>query len=59
MPDMVKEFIRRASLKTDYLFIVLTYGAHHGGAAEIADLFVQSFYRYRQNDLPHLFILKN
>ena len=41
MPGMVKEFIRRASLKTDYLFIVLTYGAHHGGAAEIADLFVQ------------------
>lgn len=39
MPGMVKEFIRRASLKTDYLFAVLTYGAHHGGAAEIADQF--------------------
>lgn len=42
MPGMVKEFIRRASFHTEYLFVVLTYGAHHGGAAEIADLFLQS-----------------
>lgn len=40
MPGMVKEFIRRASLETDYLFVVLTYGAHHGGAAEIANRFI-------------------
>lgn len=42
MPGMVKEFIRRASFGTEYLFLVLTYGAHHGGAAEIADSFFQS-----------------
>lgn len=42
MPGMVKEFIRRASLDAGYLFVVLTYGAHHGGAAEIADRFIQS-----------------
>lgn len=42
MPAMVKEFIRRAFFKTDYLFVVLTYGAHHGGAAEIADSFLRS-----------------
>lgn len=42
MPGMVKEFIRRASFGTDYLFVVLTYGAHHGGAAEIADSFFKS-----------------
>lgn len=41
MPGMVKEFIRRASFQTDYLFAVLTFGAHHGGAAKIADLFFQ------------------
>lgn len=41
MPGMVKEFIRRASFETQYLFVVLTYGAHHGGAAEIADQFIQ------------------
>lgn len=42
MPGMVKEFMRRTSFGTDYLFVVLTYGAHHGGAAEIADSFLQS-----------------
>ena len=42
MPGMVKEFIQRASFDTDYLFVVLTYGAHHGGAAEIAGRFIQS-----------------
>ena len=42
MPGMVKEFVRRATFRTDYMFIVLTYGAHHGGAAEIADSFLQS-----------------
>ena len=42
MPGMVNEFIRRASFGTDYLFVVLTYGAHHGGAAEIADSFFKS-----------------
>lgn len=41
MPGMVKEFIRRACLKTEYLFVVLTYGAHHGGVAEIADRFIR------------------
>lgn len=41
MPGMVKEFIRRASFETEYLFVVLTYGAHHGGAAEIADRFIR------------------
>ena len=42
MPAMVKEFIRRVSFDTGYLFVVLTYGAHHGGAAEIAGRFIQS-----------------
>lgn len=41
MPSMVKDFLRRAELDTDYLFLVLTYGAHHGGAAEIADSFLR------------------
>lgn len=41
MPGMVKEFIRRANFKTDYFYVVLTYGAHHGGAAEIADQFMR------------------
>lgn len=36
MPQMVKEFIRKATFHTDYLYVVLTYGAFHGGAAELA-----------------------
>ena len=36
MPAMVKEFIRRAEFNTDYLYMIMTYGANHGGAAEIA-----------------------
>ena len=42
MPGMVKDFIRRAVIDTDYFYVVLTYGAHHGGAAEIADGFIRA-----------------
>ena len=41
MPDMVKEFIAKATLATDYFYLVLTYGARHGGAAELASQFMQ------------------
>ena len=37
MPAMVKQFVRKATFQTDYLYVVLTYGKLHGGAAEIAD----------------------
>lgn len=37
MPAMVKEFIRSATFQTDYLYLVLTYGARHGNAVELAD----------------------
>lgn len=36
MPAMVKEFLRRATFHTDYLYLVLTYGARHANAAELA-----------------------
>ncbi|MCC2253723.1 EFR1 family ferrodoxin [Ruminococcus sp. CLA-AA-H200] len=36
MPAMVKEFLKKAEFQTDYLFIVLTYGNIHGGAAKLA-----------------------
>lgn len=36
MPQMVKEFLRRATFETDYFYLVLTYGNRHGGAAELA-----------------------
>jgi ferredoxin len=42
MPQMVKEFVRRAEFCTDYLFLVLTYGNRHASAAELAkDIFLK------------------
>ncbi|MCM1330727.1 MAG: EFR1 family ferrodoxin [Ruminococcus sp.] len=35
-PQMVREFVKNAEFVTDYLFVVLTYGNRHGGAAELA-----------------------
>lgn len=37
MPDMVKDFLRNAAFKTEYFYLVLTYGNIHGGAAELAE----------------------
>lgn len=37
MPDMVKDFIRRAELVTPYFYPVLTYGKLRGNAVELAD----------------------
>ena len=37
VPPMVKEFLKKASFKTEYFYMVLTYGNRHGGAAELAE----------------------
>lgn len=37
MPDMVKEFLRKATFNTPYFYLILTYGRIHGGAAELAE----------------------
>lgn len=39
VPPMVKEFMRKTAFKTEYFFMILTYGRRHGGAAELADEF--------------------
>ena len=36
VPPMVKEFLRKATFRTDYFYMILTYGNRHGGAAELA-----------------------
>ncbi|MCM1193985.1 MAG: EFR1 family ferrodoxin [Acetatifactor muris] len=41
-PFMVREFIKNAEFITDYLFVVLTYGNRHGGAAELAQKMLES-----------------
>ena len=42
MPQMVKEFLKRAAFHTDYLYLVLTYGKLHGGAAKLAQKYLES-----------------
>lgn len=37
MPPLVKEFIAQSEFETDYLYVILTYGNRHGGAAELAE----------------------
>ena len=39
MPQMVKDFLKKAEFHTDYFYILLTYGNRHGGAAELAKQF--------------------
>ena len=34
---MVKDFLKKAVFQSEYLFVVLTYGNIHGGAAELAE----------------------
>jgi ferredoxin len=40
MPQMVKDFLKKAIFVTDYFYLVLTYGHTHGGAAELAEEFL-------------------
>lgn len=42
MPHMVKEFLENAVFDMNYLYLILTYGARHGGAAEIARNYLES-----------------
>ncbi|MDO4293337.1 MAG: EFR1 family ferrodoxin [Eubacteriales bacterium] len=41
LPPMVQEFLKKARFKTDYFYMVLTYGMRHGGAAELAEQFLR------------------
>ena len=36
VPSLVKEFLAQSIFKTDYFYLVLTYGNRHGGAAELS-----------------------
>lgn len=39
LPPMVKEFMKKAKFKTDYFYMILTYGNRHGGVSELAKHF--------------------
>lgn len=36
VPPLVREFLTAAVFRTDYFYLILTYGNRHGGAAELA-----------------------
>lgn len=36
VPALVREFLRESTFRTDYFYMILTYGNRHGGAAELA-----------------------
>lgn len=40
MPEMVKQFLKEATFDTDYFYLILTYGRRHGGAAELAEQYL-------------------
>ncbi|MCR4779146.1 MAG: EFR1 family ferrodoxin [Lachnospiraceae bacterium] len=42
MPPLIKEFIRDSVFETDYFYIVVTYGCHHGGVAIRTQEFLSS-----------------
>ena len=42
VPDYVKDFIRSSVFDTDYFYMVITYGMHHGGVAERTAAFLKN-----------------
>ena len=38
VPSLVKEFLAQSIFKTDYFYLVLTYGNRHGGNATLVEL---------------------
>ena len=34
VPKLVKDFIRESIFETEYFYLVITYGMHHGGVAQ-------------------------
>ncbi len=36
VPPLVREFLAQSTFRTDYFYMILTYGNRHGGAAELA-----------------------
>lgn len=37
VPALVREFLEKATFKTSYFYMILTYGNRHGGAVELAE----------------------
>ncbi len=45
IPPMVKDFIRNSTFETDYFYLIVTFGCHHGGVAVRTQEFLTSLGR--------------
>lgn len=50
MPAMVKDFIKKAELKADYIYVVLTYGNRHANCVELCERVLE------ENDIKYDYI---
>lgn len=42
VPPLVREFLMQSNFRTDYFYIILTYGNRHGGAAELTQKLLEN-----------------
>ncbi|MBQ9047071.1 MAG: EFR1 family ferrodoxin [Solobacterium sp.] len=42
IPQIIKDFIRDSVFETDYFYMIITYGCHHGGVAERTQEFLKA-----------------
>ena len=42
IPSLVKDFIQETEFETDYFYLIVTYGMHHGGVAERTQAWLKS-----------------
>ena len=45
IPKLVKDFIQGSSFETDYFYLLITYGCHHGGVAQRTQAWLESIGR--------------
>ena len=45
IPKLVKSFIQESSFETDYFYLIITYGCHHGGVAQRTQTWLESIGR--------------
>ncbi len=58
MPQVIKDFIKNSEFETNYFYIVITYGCHHGGVAERIQAYLESISK-RADYINTLIMLDN
>ena len=55
IPKLVKSFIQESSFETDYFYLIITYGCHHGGVAQRTQAWLESI--GKKADYVHTIIM--